>query len=63
MSVLLFTGCGAKGQQFTEFAKPKPNEGLVYVYRPKSLVGGGVYYDIKCHYLSRQLFESLSSNL
>lgn len=46
VSVLLFTGCGAKGQQFTEFAKPKPNQGLVYVYRPKSLVGGGVYYDI-----------------
>lgn len=45
-SVLLFTGCGAKGQQFTEFAKPKSNQGLVYVYRPSSFVGGGVYYDI-----------------
>jgi len=46
MSVFLFTGCGAKGQQFTEFAKPKPNQGLVYVYRPSSFVGSGVYYDI-----------------
>lgn len=45
-SVLLFTGCGAKGPKFTEFSKPKPNQGLVYVYRPSSFVGGGVYYDI-----------------
>lgn len=45
-AVVLFTGCGAKGQQFTGFAKPKENKGLVYVYRPSGFVGGGVYYDI-----------------
>ena len=45
-ALLLFTGCGAKGPKFTSFEKPKPNEGLVYVYRPSSFVGSGVYYDI-----------------
>lgn len=45
-TIFLFTGCGAKGQQFAGFAKPKENRGLVYVYRPNGFVGGGVYYDI-----------------
>lgn len=45
-AIVFFTGCGAKGEQFSEFAKPKENQGLVYVYRPNSFVGGGVYYDI-----------------
>ena len=40
------TGCGAKGQQFTEFKKPDANKGMVYVYRPSSFVGGGMYYDV-----------------
>ena len=46
VSLFLFTGCGAKGPKFTEFSKPKPNQGLVYVYRPSGFVGAGVYYDI-----------------
>lgn len=41
-----FTGCGATGAQFTGFAQPKQNQGLVYVYRPSGFVGSGVYYDI-----------------
>lgn len=45
-AVAFFTGCGAKGQQFTGFAKPKENQGLVYVYRPSGMVGAAVYYDI-----------------
>lgn len=43
---IVFTGCGAKGQQFTNFNTPKADKGLIYVYRPSSFVGGGVFYDI-----------------
>ena len=45
-AVLFLSGCGASGQQFSQFATPKQDRGLVYVYRPESFVGGGVYYDI-----------------
>ena len=45
-AVLFLSGCGASGQQFSQFATPKQDRGLVYVYRPSSFVGGGVYYDI-----------------
>lgn len=45
-AVIALSGCGASGQQFTQFATPKADRGLVYVYRPSSFVGGGVYYDI-----------------
>lgn len=45
-AVIAFSGCGASGQQFSQFAVPKQDKGLVYVYRPSSFVGGGVYYDI-----------------
>ena len=45
-SVLFLSGCGASGQQFSQFATPKQDRGLVYVYRPSSMLGGGVYYDI-----------------
>lgn len=44
---LVLTGCGAKGKQFTEFEKPSEGKGMVYVYRPSSFVGSGVYYDVK----------------
>jgi hypothetical protein len=43
---VLFSGCGAKGPQFTEFKKPQENNGIVYVYRPSHFVGGGIDYDI-----------------
>jgi len=42
-----FTGCGAKGKQFTGFKTPTEGKGMVYVYRPSSFIGGGVYYDVK----------------
>ncbi len=45
-AVLFLSGCGASGQQFSQFATPQPDKGLVYVYRPSSLLGAGVYYDI-----------------
>lgn len=44
--VLFLSGCGASGQQFSQFATPKQDRGIIYVYRPESFVGGGVYYDI-----------------
>jgi len=45
-AVVFFSGCGASGAQFSQFATPKQDRGLVYVYRPESFVGGGVSYDI-----------------
>lgn len=51
--ILLFSGCsvisavsGAKGQEFVEFKKPQENHGVVYVYRPRIFVGGGITYDV-----------------
>lgn len=41
-----FTGCGAKGEKFGNFKLPSENKSMLYVYRPTSFVGGGVYYDI-----------------
>lgn len=46
LTAVLFSGCGAKGPQFTEFQKPQENSGIVYVYRPSHFVGGGVDYNI-----------------
>ncbi len=45
--VIGFTGCGAKGKQFSGFKIPEKGKGMVYVYRPSSFVGGAVYYDVK----------------
>jgi len=44
---VVFTGCGAKGKQFSGFQLPEKGKGMVYVYRPSSFIGGGVYYDVK----------------
>ena len=43
---MFLSGCGAAGQSFSQFATPKQDQGLVYVYRPSSVLGMGVYYDI-----------------
>lgn len=43
---VIFSGCGAKGQQFTQFNQPKLDKGMLYVYRPSSFLGGGVFYDV-----------------
>jgi hypothetical protein len=43
---IVFTGCGAKGEQFKSFKTPAENKSMLYVYRPSSFVGGGVYYDV-----------------
>lgn len=45
-TTFMFTGCGAKGEKFGNFKLPSENKSMLYVYRPSSFVGGGVYYDI-----------------
>lgn len=45
-AAMFLSGCGASGQPFSQFATPKQDQGLVYVYRPSSVLGMGVYYDI-----------------
>tara|TARA_B100001063_G_scaffold223224_1_gene230278 strand:+ start:1110 stop:1562 length:453 start_codon:yes stop_codon:yes gene_type:complete len=45
-ATFIFTGCGAKGEKFGNFKMPSENKSMLYVYRPSSFVGGGVYYDI-----------------
>lgn len=45
-ATFVFTGCGAKGEKFGSFKTPSENNSMLYVYRPSSFVGGGVYYDI-----------------
>ena len=45
-AILFLSGCGASGQQFSQFATPQPDKSIVYVYRPGSLFGSGVQYDI-----------------
>ena len=45
--VIGFTGCGAKGKQFSGFKIPEKGKGMVYIYRPSSFIGGGVYYNVK----------------
>lgn len=43
---LFLTGCGAKGEKFQGFKNPDNGKSLIYVYRPSSFFGGGVFYDI-----------------
>lgn len=45
-ATFIFTGCGAKGEKFGSFKLPSENKSMLYVYRPSSFMGGGVYYDI-----------------
>ena len=45
-AAMFLSGCGASGQPFSQFATPKQDQGLVYIYRPSSVLGMGVYYDI-----------------
>ncbi len=45
-ATFVFTGCGAKGEKFGSFKTPSENNSMLYVYRPSSFVGAGVYYDI-----------------
>lgn len=60
-AVVFLSGCGASGQQFTQFATPKSDKALVYVYRPSSFVGGGVYYDI--HVTNTSTSDSIAGKL
>jgi len=48
--ILLFlNGCGATGKQFSEFAQPTNDQGLIYIYRPSNFEASAmdqVVYDI-----------------
>ena len=45
-TIFVFTGCGAKGEKFGNFRIPSENNSMLYVYRPSSFLGSGIYYDI-----------------
>ncbi|UFS61834.1 DUF2846 domain-containing protein [Sulfurimonas sp. HSL-3221] len=45
-TAIIMSGCGAKGPTFSKIEKPEKDMGLVYIYRPSSFIGGGIYYDI-----------------
>jgi len=46
-SFLFITGCATLGPDYSKVDKIPDNSGLVYLYRPSSLMGGGVSYDVK----------------
>jgi hypothetical protein len=41
------SGCTGNGPQFTSVQQPKHGKGILYVYRPSSLMGAGMHYDVK----------------
>jgi len=46
-AMIMFSGCGARGPQFTNFEKPKnPNNGMLYIYRKAQLFGDGLTYNV-----------------
>lgn len=45
--VFAMSGCAGNGPQFTKHEKPKNGNGILYVYRPSSLMGAAMYYDVK----------------
>jgi len=46
--VAMLTGCASVSKQATNiFPEPKPDKGLVYVYREKKIMGMAVSYNVK----------------
>jgi len=41
------SGCTGNGPQFTAAKQPTKGKGILYVYRPSSLMGAGMHYDVK----------------
>jgi len=41
------SGCTGNGPKFKAPEQPNRGKGMLYVYRPSSLIGAGMYYDIK----------------
>ncbi len=47
---ILMTNCQSLtlyGQPFSRIEKMEKDKGLVYIYRPFLIVGGGIFYDVK----------------
>ena len=43
----MFSGCGTRGPQFTQFEKPKnPNNGMLYIYRKAQFFGDALTYEV-----------------
>jgi len=47
VAVLILNSCASLGPQFQKMETISNDKGLVYIYRPSSLIGGGVSYDVK----------------
>jgi hypothetical protein len=46
VSVLFLAACAASGTPFQRITDIPKDKGLVYVYRPNSILGGAVHYDV-----------------
>jgi len=46
-AIVLLSGCGAKGPQFSTFKKPTKDMGIVYIYRPSNMQGAVLSHTIK----------------
>ncbi len=46
LTSLFLSACGATGSHFTEMTPPAEGKGKIYVYRPSSMFGGGVHYNV-----------------
>ena len=45
--ILLLQGCASLGPAYTKVDQIPENKGLIYIYRPSSIIGGGVSPDVK----------------
>lgn len=45
--ILLLQGCASLGPAYTKVEQIPENKGLIYIYRPSSIVGGGISPDVK----------------
>jgi len=59
---IFFVNCSAKGQKFTTFQKPTKDKSMLYIYRPNSMVGYMVSYDIKDANNDHQTLGTLKNN-
>lgn len=47
VGVALISGCATLGPTFQKIDKVPEGMGLIYIYRPSSVIGGAVSYDVK----------------
>lgn len=43
---LTLSACAATGTQFDSFKQPSEGQSMIYVYRPKAFIGGGVHFKV-----------------